>query len=60
MRTLRKSVPIQFPTSWVVGALISSWRAVNEYLEVTGQDEKMKKFKTLWGENPEWYSKLPL
>jgi len=42
---------------WVFGALISSWRAVHNYLEVTGQDDKMKKFKTLWGENAEWYSK---
>lgn len=43
--------------SWVVGALDSSWRAVYTYLKVTGQDEKIKKFKMLWGENSEWGSK---
>ena len=46
--------------SWVVGALDSSWRAVYEYLKVTGQDEKIKKFKTLWGESSEWESTPPL
>ncbi|KAH0828748.1 hypothetical protein J3R83DRAFT_3172 [Lanmaoa asiatica] len=37
--------------AWVVGAPDSSWRAVYAYLKVTGQDEKIKKFKALWGEN---------
>ncbi|KAF8125406.1 hypothetical protein EV363DRAFT_1350526 [Boletus edulis] len=46
--------------AWVVGALDSSWRAVYEYLKVTGQDEKMKIFKTLWGESSEWAIKSPL
>jgi len=46
--------------SWIVGALDSSWRAVYEYLKVTGQDEKIKKFKMLWGENSEWVSKSSL
>ncbi|KAI9573056.1 hypothetical protein HD554DRAFT_2167339 [Boletus coccyginus] len=45
---------------WVVGALDSSWRAVYEYLKVTGQDDKIKKFKTLWGENSDWGSKSSL
>ncbi|KAG6371230.1 hypothetical protein JVT61DRAFT_9855 [Boletus reticuloceps] len=45
---------------WVVGALDSSWRAVYEYLKVTGQDEKMKRFKALWGESSEWATKSPL
>ena len=42
--------------SWAVGALDSSWRAVYEYLKLTGQDEKITKFKMLWGENGEWGS----
>ncbi|KAI9573041.1 hypothetical protein HD554DRAFT_2167323 [Boletus coccyginus] len=46
--------------SWVVGALDSSWRAVYEYLKVTGQHGKIKKFKMLWGENSEWGSKSSL
>ncbi|KAI5990300.1 hypothetical protein F5J12DRAFT_863110 [Pisolithus orientalis] len=41
---------------WVVGALDSAWRAVHEYLSVTKQDDKMKRFKELWGENVEWTS----
>ncbi|KAH7885591.1 hypothetical protein F5I97DRAFT_1830693 [Phlebopus sp. FC_14] len=45
---------------WVVGALDSAWRAVYEYLKVTKQDEKMKLFKELWGENAEWSSKSTL
>lgn len=28
-----------------------------EYLKVSGQVEKIRKFKLLWGENPEWVSK---
>ncbi|KAI6041672.1 hypothetical protein EDC04DRAFT_2601598 [Pisolithus marmoratus] len=42
--------------AWVVGALDSAWRAVHEYLAVTRQHDKMKKFKELWGENVEWAS----
>ncbi|KAI6141916.1 hypothetical protein BKA82DRAFT_28642 [Pisolithus tinctorius] len=42
--------------AWVVGALDSAWRAVHEYLCVTGQHDKMKKFTGLWGENVEWAS----
>ncbi|KAI5990294.1 amine oxidase [Pisolithus orientalis] len=42
--------------AWVVGALDSAWRAVHEYLSVTKQDDKMQKFKELWGENVEWAS----
>ncbi|KAI5990299.1 hypothetical protein F5J12DRAFT_929879 [Pisolithus orientalis] len=41
---------------WVVGALDSAWRAVYEYLSVTSQGEKMKRFKELWGETVEWAS----
>jgi hypothetical protein len=53
MITLR-AVVLTPSRSWVVGALDSSWRAVYAYLKVTGQDEKIKKFKMLWGENSEW------
>ncbi|KAF8554373.1 amine oxidase [Imleria badia] len=42
--------------SWVVGALDSSWRAVYEYLKVMEQAEKIRKFKTLWGESSKWAS----
>ncbi|KAI6126499.1 hypothetical protein F5141DRAFT_1247376 [Pisolithus sp. B1] len=42
--------------AWVVGALDSAWRAVHEYLCVTGQEDKKKDFKKLWGENIEWAS----
>ncbi|KAI6045465.1 hypothetical protein EDC04DRAFT_2559545 [Pisolithus marmoratus] len=42
--------------AWVVGALDSAWRAVHEYLAVTRQHDKMKRFKELWGENVEWAS----
>ncbi|KAI6106546.1 hypothetical protein EDD16DRAFT_1523887 [Pisolithus croceorrhizus] len=41
---------------WVVGALDSAWRAVDEYLCVTRQMVKRKRFKELWGENIEWAS----
>ena len=40
--------------SWVVGALDSAWKAVYEYLKLTGQDAKLKKFEQLWGGNSEW------
>ncbi|KAF8435775.1 hypothetical protein L210DRAFT_3648444 [Boletus edulis BED1] len=43
--------------AWVVGALDSAWRAVYEYLKVTGQVDKIKLFKKTWGENVEWTSK---
>ncbi|KAF8547023.1 amine oxidase [Imleria badia] len=46
--------------AWVVGALDSSWRAVYEYLKVTWQDEKIRKFKMLWGESSEWANMSPL
>ncbi|KAI5990285.1 hypothetical protein F5J12DRAFT_727696 [Pisolithus orientalis] len=42
--------------AWVVGALDSAWRAVYEYLSVTKQDDKMERFKELWGKNVEWTS----
>ncbi|KAI5981888.1 hypothetical protein F5J12DRAFT_750746 [Pisolithus orientalis] len=42
--------------AWVVGALDSAWRAVHEYLSITRQDDKMKRFNELWGENVEWAS----
>ncbi|KAI6020427.1 flavin-containing amine oxidoreductase-domain containing protein [Pisolithus microcarpus] len=42
--------------AWVIGALDSAWRAVYEYLLVTEQDDKMKKFTKLWGNNVEWTS----
>ncbi|KAI6130594.1 hypothetical protein EV401DRAFT_1884385 [Pisolithus croceorrhizus] len=42
--------------AWVVGALDSAWRAVHEYLAVTRQDDKMRRFKELWGDNVEWAS----
>ncbi|KAI6020436.1 hypothetical protein BKA83DRAFT_498359 [Pisolithus microcarpus] len=42
--------------AWVVGALDSAWRAVLEYLLVTGQKDKLARFKELWGKNVEWAS----
>ncbi|KAI6020432.1 hypothetical protein BKA83DRAFT_680115 [Pisolithus microcarpus] len=39
---------------WVVGALDSAWRAVYEYLIVTKQDDKIKRFMDLWGGNVGW------
>ncbi|KAI5984065.1 hypothetical protein EDD15DRAFT_2177765 [Pisolithus albus] len=44
--------------AWVVGALDGAWRAVHEYLAVTKQEDKMKKFVKLWGYNLEWGSPL--
>ncbi|KAI6141914.1 hypothetical protein BKA82DRAFT_1003011 [Pisolithus tinctorius] len=41
---------------WVVGALDSAWRAVYEYLSVTKQKDKMKRFTDMWGKNVEWTS----
>lgn len=46
--------------SWVVGALDSAWKAVYQYLKVTGQDDKIEKFKEIWGENVEWTGKSTL
>ena len=46
--------------SWVVGALDSAWKAVFQYLKVTGQDDKIATFKEIWGENVEWTSKSTL
>ncbi|KAG6380589.1 hypothetical protein JVT61DRAFT_4953 [Boletus reticuloceps] len=46
--------------AWVVGALDSAWRAVYQYLKVTGQNDKIKKFKEIWGENLEWTSNSTL
>ncbi|KAI5988635.1 hypothetical protein EDC04DRAFT_2588696 [Pisolithus marmoratus] len=40
--------------AWVVGALDSAWRAVYEFLYVTGQHDNITKFKQLWGANEEW------
>ncbi|KAI6041671.1 hypothetical protein EDC04DRAFT_2892921 [Pisolithus marmoratus] len=40
--------------AWLVGALDSAWRAVHEYLSVTRQEDKMRRFKQLWGGNAEW------
>jgi len=42
--------------AWVVGALDSAWRAVYEYLKVTRQNDKIRQFKKIWGENVEWTS----
>lgn len=42
--------------AWVVGALDSAWRAVYEYLCVTGQYDKMWMFIEQWGGNAEWTS----
>lgn len=46
--------------SWVVGALDSAWKAVYQYLKLTGQDGKIKQFKEIWGENVEWTGKSTL
>ncbi|KIK22552.1 hypothetical protein PISMIDRAFT_102233 [Pisolithus microcarpus 441] len=44
---------------WVAGALDSAWRAVYEYLLVTRQDAKIKRFMDLWGGNAGWTTLQP-
>ncbi|KAG9309109.1 hypothetical protein JVU11DRAFT_11003 [Chiua virens] len=46
--------------AWVVGALDSAWKAVYQYLKVTGQNGKIDTFKKIWGENVEWTSESTL
>ncbi|KAF8638781.1 hypothetical protein AX16_010432 [Volvariella volvacea WC 439] len=42
--------------AWVVGALDSAWRAVNEYLTLNYQ-QLLPKFYAEWGTNEEWTKK---
>ncbi|KII91039.1 hypothetical protein PLICRDRAFT_52708 [Plicaturopsis crispa FD-325 SS-3] len=41
---------------WIVGALDSTWRAINEYLLVA-HPEKIQLFVDTWGRNMEWLKK---
>ncbi|KAH7884112.1 hypothetical protein F5I97DRAFT_1831633 [Phlebopus sp. FC_14] len=51
--------PVDFQDLWVVTALDSACRAVNEYLLTSGQEDKIPKFKKLWGEYLEWTTSQP-
>ncbi|KAF8553543.1 hypothetical protein OG21DRAFT_1485369 [Imleria badia] len=45
--TLRVRASVLVTVGWLV-------KAVYEYLKLTGQNEKLEKFKQLWGVNTEW------
>ncbi|KIJ28053.1 hypothetical protein M422DRAFT_83647, partial [Sphaerobolus stellatus SS14] len=46
--------------AWVVGALDSAWRAVQEYLICSNQwTEKKDEFHRKWGKNVEWTTPVP-